>query len=253
MQGQSMTVIDFDIAARAEKRKRDAMSSRLLLLKLRKHHYEYAPDEMKAKWVPSPIVGDPIINHLLKTFEEMPAPDAFELRKVKSSVQAIMTLTARYYKIAIDDILGPRRIPKIVRARKVAMYLALEHTTETLSMISRFFRRDHSTVHYARTDVAKKVGTDKLLALQVTAIRKQLEATWDTPEVEEVKRFRKKLLLTNSRWDVQSEVMLIQGVKAGKSWNEIGADLGVSAAAACNKYTRLQAAKQAFEAAGADA
>ena len=171
------------------------------------------------------------------------------MRKVKSSVQAILALTARYYKVAIDDILGPRRIPKIVMARKVAMYLAHEHTVESVSKLSRSFRRDHSTLLHARNDIIRRIASDKLLALQITTLRRQLEASWETPDIEEVRKFRKHLLLTNSRWDVQSEVLLIQGVRAGKQWHEIGAEIGVSAAAACNKYIRLQAAKAAFEAA----
>lgn len=246
-----MEVISFEqeTRARADKRRKDAMSSRLLLLRLRKHHYEHAPDNLK--YFPSPIVGDPVINHLLEAFKRMPPPDAFALRKVQSSVNAILALTARYFKISIDDILGPRRLPKIVRARKVAMYLAYENTKESSARLSQKFCRDHSTMFYARQDVAQRLPTDKILALQVQTIRKQLEASCECPDAEEVKKYRKQLKMTNQRWDVQSEVLLIQGVRSGKQWHEIGKELGVSAAAACNKYIRLEAAKKAFEAAGA--
>ncbi len=246
-----MEVISFEqeSRAKAEKRRKDAMSCRLLLLRMRKHHYDHAPDNLK--YLPSPIVGDPIINQLFAALDKMPPPGAFELRKVKGSVKAIMTLTARYYKVAIDDILGPRRDKRIVRARKVAQYLAHEHTMEPAAQLSRKFCRDHSTLHYARQDIAQQLLTDKILSLQVQTIRKQLEASWDCPDLEEVKQYRKKLKMTNQRWDVQSEVLLIQGVRAGKQWQEIGKELGVSAAAACNKYLRLDAAKKAFEAAGA--
>lgn len=241
-----MEVVSFE----AEKHRRGAMSSRLLLLRLRKHHYEYAPDSMKSRWLPSTIVGDPILNHLISMFENMPAPDTFEMRKVKSSVQAILSITARYYKVAIDEILGPRRIPKVVRARKVAMYLAHEHTTESVVKLSRTFRRDHSTLLHARNTVARALEKDRLFALQVATIRKQLEASWDCPDVEEVKKFRHQLKMSNSRWDIQSEVQLIQGIRNGKSYTDIAKELGVSTAAAFNKHLRLQAAKQAFEAAG---
>jgi hypothetical protein len=245
-----MEVISFERESRAReaKRKKDAMSSRLLLLRLRKHHYEYAPDNLK--YLPSPIVGDPVVNQLITLFNSMPAPGAFELRKVKSSVKVIMGLTARYYKVAIDDILGPRRDKKIVRARKVAQYLAHEHTMEPAAQLSRKFCRDHSTLHYARQDIAQRLLTDKILALQVQTIRRQLEASWECPEIEQVRQYRKNLKMTNQRWDVQSEVLLIQGVAAGKQWQQIGKELGVSAAAACNKWLRLDAAKKAFEAAG---
>lgn len=241
-----MEVIDFE----AEKHRRNAMGSRLLLLKLRNNHYEYAPELMKSKWLPSPIVGDPVINHLLEVMEGMPGPDAFEMRKVKSSVQAVLSIVARYYKVAIDDILGPRRIQKITHARQVAMYLAHEHTTVSVSKLSRTFCRDHTTLLHARNIVAKKMQDDKLLNLQIATLRKQLEASWEIPDVEEVRQYRHHLKMTNSRWDIQSEVRLIQGIRDGMSYTDISKELGVSTAAAFNKYIRLQAAKQAFEAAG---
>ncbi len=130
------------------------------------------------------------------------------------------------------------------------MYLAHEHTTESVSKLSRIFCRDHSTLLHARNLVFKELEKDKLLALQVATIRKQLEASWSTPDVEEVRKFRRRLKMTNSRWDIQSEVRLIQGIRNGESYTDIGKELGVSTASAFNKYLRLQSAKQAFDAAG---
>lgn len=69
----------------------------------------------------------------------------------------IMTVTADYYSVSIDDLCGPSKTKHLARARQIAMYLCRELTEATLPAIGKTFGgRDHTTVMYA----AKKIQTE---------------------------------------------------------------------------------------------
>lgn len=246
-------------AARIERHRKNAMGSQLLLRKLRRHHYDQAPDALK--WVPSLIVGDPILRRLndaiaaLAPIDAMPVPGNIhieELRTVRAgSLKSIIACASRYYRVPIDDILSARRTVKITRARQVAMYLAIEHTTHSVAGIGRALCRDHTTIIHGHKVISRKRKEDPLVALQLEVLLRQISAMGDLPEPGEVKLARLTRKMENSKWDIELEVQLIQDVKSGKGWTEIGRALGISTSAACNKYIRLERAKSAFDRAGA--
>jgi chromosomal replication initiator protein len=77
------------------------------------------------------------------------------------SVQRIQDIVAEVFGLTRDELLSPTRTARVAWPRQVAMYLAREHTHETLPAIGAHFGgRDHSTVLHACKRAASRIGTD---------------------------------------------------------------------------------------------
>jgi chromosomal replication initiator protein len=77
------------------------------------------------------------------------------------TVERIQLLVAEAFGITRDELLSPSRTARVTWPRQVAMYLAREHTRETLPAIgARFGGRDHTTVMHACKRTADRLGTD---------------------------------------------------------------------------------------------
>lgn len=258
-----MTIVDFEQAAtdrvRADRHRKNAISSQLLLRRMRKHHYDQAPAALK--WLPSVIVGDPLITHIASMIDELPTvvtepfPSSVELQEYRTvkagSIKVILAIVSRYYRVSVEDITSPRRTGKIALARNVAMYFANEHTTQSIAAIGRALCRDHTTVIHGCKRIARLQTTDQSFALQIMVMRKQILATGQMPPPETVERTKKTHKTMSGRWDFDTEVRLIKEVKSGKGWEAVGRVFGVSMSAAFNKYMRMEVAHRAFVAAEA--
>ena len=70
------------------------------------------------------------------------------------SVSLIMTETATYFDLTLDDLCSPNRTRQLVTARQIAMYLTRELTDLSLPKIGQAFGgRDHTTVMHANTKI----------------------------------------------------------------------------------------------------
>lgn len=117
---------------------------------------------------------------------EAPTPDlaARLLQRLDASprsgpctVAVVLDATARQFGLDVDAIVARDRRPAVTRARKVAMYLARELTTESLPAIGRGFGgRDHTTVLHAVRSLSADLGRDPELALTVHSLRESLRA-----------------------------------------------------------------------------
>ena len=77
------------------------------------------------------------------------------------TVERIQQLVAEAFAVTREELLSPSRAARVTWPRQVAMYLAREHTRETLPAIgARFGGRDHSTVLHACKRTADRLGTD---------------------------------------------------------------------------------------------
>ncbi len=77
------------------------------------------------------------------------------------SVQRIQDVVAEVFGLTRDVLLSPTRTAHLAWPRQVAMYLAREHSHETLPAIGAHFGgRDHSTVLHACKRAASRIGTD---------------------------------------------------------------------------------------------
>ncbi len=89
----------------------------------------------------------------------------------------IISRTAEYYDLPIDDLYGPSRAQQIALARQIAMYLCRELTSLSLPKIGQLFGgRDHTTVMYAHKKVTQLIAERRSIFNQVaelTALVKQ--------------------------------------------------------------------------------
>jgi chromosomal replication initiator protein len=92
-----------------------------------------------------------------------------------ATVDRIQDLVAEVFGVTRDDLLSKSRAARVTWPRQVAMYLAREHTHETLPAIGqRFGGRDHSTVLHACKRAADRIGTDPDAYDAVTRITARL-------------------------------------------------------------------------------
>ena len=88
----------------------------------------------------------------------------------------IMTQTANYFNITIDDLCGPARTHVLVTARQIAMYLCRELTDFSLPGIGRLFgNRDHTTVMHANKKIRQLMAERRTIYNQVTELTNRIK------------------------------------------------------------------------------
>ncbi len=88
----------------------------------------------------------------------------------------IMSQTANYFNITIDDLCGPARTHVLVTARQIAMYLCRELTDFSLPAIGRLFGgRDHTTVMHANKKIRQLMAERRTIYNQVTELTNRIK------------------------------------------------------------------------------
>ena len=83
----------------------------------------------------------------------------------------IITATAQYFKLSVDDLYGSSRSQAVAIARQIAMYLCRERTSLSLPKIGQLFgNRDHTTVMYAYKKISDLMKERRSIYNQVTEI-----------------------------------------------------------------------------------
>lgn len=87
------------------------------------------------------LTGQPLTEELCAQVlkDVLPAQKALDAETIQREV-------ARYYKLAVDELRGERRVKNVAHARQVAMYLCRTLTQASLPEIGKKFNKDHSTV-----------------------------------------------------------------------------------------------------------
>jgi chromosomal replication initiator protein len=89
----------------------------------------------------------------------------------------IITITATFYQLSIDDLYGSSRSQTIALARQVAMYLSREMTNLSLPKIGQLFgNRDHTTVMYANKKIAELMKARRSIYNQVTELTSRIKS-----------------------------------------------------------------------------
>lgn len=89
-----------------------------------------------------------------------------------ATVDAIKDATCRHFNIRPIEMVSKRQSRRIARPRQIAMALAYELTPLSLPNIGRLFGgRDHTTVMYAISQVAKLSAEDPAFLADVNAIK----------------------------------------------------------------------------------
>ncbi|WP_417563182.1 chromosomal replication initiator protein DnaA [Microbacterium sp.] len=87
----------------------------------------------------------------------------------------IITATAAYFKLSVDDLYGSSRSQAVAQARQIAMYLCRERTSLSLPKIGQLFGgRDHTTVMYAYKKISDLMKERRSIYNHVTDITAQL-------------------------------------------------------------------------------
>jgi chromosomal replication initiator protein len=82
-------------------------------------------------------------------------------RRAPLTVEAIQDATAEAFGLTREELLSSSRAARLAWPRQVAMYLAREHTGETLPAIgARFAGRNHTTVMHACKRTAQRIAAD---------------------------------------------------------------------------------------------
>ena len=90
------------------------------------------------------------------------------------NVEYIQNLVASYFSLDLQEMLSPRRSRSLARPRQIAMYLAKQHTTNSLPDIGRkFSNRDHTTVIHAVKKIDELIKKDNEIRQSVTEIKKK--------------------------------------------------------------------------------
>ena len=77
------------------------------------------------------------------------------------TVPKIQSAVGEAYALELDELVSSSRAARVAWPRQVAMYLAREHTSETLPAIGRQFGgRDHTTVMHACKRAADRLASD---------------------------------------------------------------------------------------------
>lgn len=87
----------------------------------------------------------------------------------------IISATASYFRLTVDDLYGSSRSQAIATARQIAMYLCRERTNLSLPKIGQLFGgRDHTTVMYAYKKISELMKERRSIYNQVQEITAQL-------------------------------------------------------------------------------
>ncbi len=86
--------------------------------------------------------------------------------------QAVLEAVQRLFRVAGDELTGPRRDQKIAYARHLAMYLIYEDCRRSLTETGRFLgNRDHSTILHGYTKIARLLTSDSAVRQDITELR----------------------------------------------------------------------------------
>ena len=89
----------------------------------------------------------------------------------------IMTMSAAYFGVTVDDLCGTSRSRVLVTARQIAMYLCRELTDLSLPKIGQAFGgRDHTTVMHADRKIRQLIGERRSLYNQVADLTARIKS-----------------------------------------------------------------------------
>tara|TARA_Y100000590_G_scaffold457742_1_gene610985 strand:+ start:1457 stop:2845 length:1389 start_codon:yes stop_codon:yes gene_type:complete len=101
--------------------------------------------------------------------------DFINSNKKSINIESIQNMVANHFNLNIKEMLSPRRSRSLARPRQIAMYLAKQHTVNSLPDIGRkFSNRDHTTVIHAVKKIEELMKKDNEIERSVLEIKKKL-------------------------------------------------------------------------------
>lgn len=91
------------------------------------------------------------------------------------TVEVIQKAVCEYFGIKLQDIKAKKRTKEIANARQIAMFIAKQLTSLSLSEIGRYFGgKDHATVIYACKQIEERRGQDENLKKSIENLVKRI-------------------------------------------------------------------------------
>lgn len=90
----------------------------------------------------------------------MNAPQDMIGAAVLPNIKAVADFVCARFAVSETDLISERRDGQLVRVRHIAIWLAVKVTGKSLPAIGRSFRRDHTTILYAKRRIEQKIATD---------------------------------------------------------------------------------------------
>ncbi|MBA8827733.1 chromosomal replication initiator protein [Saccharopolyspora lacisalsi] len=88
----------------------------------------------------------------------------------------IMSVTAEFFDVTVDDLCGPGKTKALAQARQIAMYLCRELTDSSLPKIGQSFGgRDHTTVMYADKKIRNEMAQRRRVYDQVQELTSRIK------------------------------------------------------------------------------
>ncbi len=92
------------------------------------------------------------------------------------TIALIMSTTAEYFGVSLDDLCGGSRSRALVVARQIAMYLARELTDLSLPKIgAQFGGRDHTTVMHSERKIRSLMAERRSMYNQVNELTTRIK------------------------------------------------------------------------------
>ena len=89
----------------------------------------------------------------------------------------IISETATYFELTVEDLYGSSRSALLAQARQIAMYLCRELTNLSLPKIGQLFgNRDHTTVMYANKKISELMKERRSVYNQVTELTSRIKS-----------------------------------------------------------------------------
>lgn len=99
-------------------------------------------------------------------------------RLPKITIDDVQKVVCESYQVSVADLQSASRRKQLALARKVAMYLCRQYTSESLANIGKSFKRSHSSVVYAVNGLNKEmVDKNSKLKRQVEYLSRRLETS----------------------------------------------------------------------------
>jgi chromosomal replication initiator protein len=119
--------------------------------------------------------GEPVttelVDELLDSLHPHTAGVKTEHHTPEVPIPEIQSAVADHFELSIEELLGKDRSRRFAGPRQIAMYLACEHSGQTLPVIAAAFGRDHSTVVHARDKVRASHRNDPAAASAVDSLK----------------------------------------------------------------------------------
>lgn len=97
-------------------------------------------------------------------------------RTPEITASTIMSVTAEFFGVTVDDLCGPGKTKALAQARQIAMYLCRELTDSSLPKIGQSFgSRDHTTVMHADKKIRKEMAERRRVYDQVQELTARIK------------------------------------------------------------------------------